>query len=98
MVPNVALVLASNHEKKLTWIMASLAVPAGLLLGYFAVLGRRPWLACVLMAPFVALVPVVTFYIVCYRTAITGSVLGTVAATNPTEARDFLGHWLWALA
>lgn len=98
MVPNVALVLASNHEKKLTWIMASLAVPAGLLLGYFAVLGRRPWLACVLMAPFVALVPVVTFYIACYRTAITGSVLGTVAATNPTEARDFLGHWLWALA
>lgn len=97
MVPDVALVSAGTHVKSLTWITASLAVPAGLLLGYFAVLGRRPWLACVLMTPFAALVPVVAFYIVRYRTPITESVLGTVAATNPTEAADFLGRWMWAI-
>src|SRR5690349_804295 len=86
MVPDVALVSAGTHVKSLTWITASLAVP-----------GRRPWLACVLMTPFAALVPVVAFYIVRYRTPITESVLGTVAATNPTEAADFLGRWMWAI-
>lgn len=97
MVPDVALVLAGTHVERPTWIAASLTVPAGLLLGYFAVLGRRPWLACMLMAPFAALVPVVAFYIVRYRTPITESVLGTVVATNPTEAADFLGRWLWTI-
>jgi len=97
MVPDVVLVVAGTHARSLTWITASLGVPAALLLGYFAVLGRRPWLACMLMVPFAALVPVVAFYIVRYRTPITESVLGTVAATNPTEAADFLGQWLWAI-
>lgn len=97
LVPDVALVFASAHAKKLSWIAASLAVPTGLLLGYFAVLGRRPWLACLLMAPFAALVPVAALYIIRYRTPITEAVLGTVAATNPAEAADFLGPWLWVL-
>src|SRR5690349_3594935 len=97
MVPDVALVSARAHRESLTWIIVNLAVPAGLLLGYFAMLGRRPWLACALMVPFAALVPVVGFYIVGYRTPITEAVLGTVAATNPREAIDFLGPWLWPL-
>lgn len=97
MVPNVALVFASTHAKKLPWIMASLAVPAALLLVYFAVFGRRPRLACLLMAPFAALVPTVALYILRYRTPVTEAVLGTVVATNPAEAADFLGPWLWLL-
>jgi glucan phosphoethanolaminetransferase (alkaline phosphatase superfamily) len=97
MVPNVALVFASTHVKRLSWITASLAVPAGLLLAYFAVFGRRPRLACLLMVPFAALVPTAAFYILRYRTPITEAVLGTVAATNPAEAADFLGPWLWVL-
>jgi glucan phosphoethanolaminetransferase (alkaline phosphatase superfamily) len=95
--PNIALVSASTQITKLSTMTASLVVPAALLLGYFAIFGRRPWLACLLMAPFAALVPVVTFYILRYRTPITDAVLGTVAATNPEEAADFLGPWLWSL-
>lgn len=95
--PNVALVFASAQITKLQTMAASLVVPAALLLGYFAILGHRPWLACLLMAPFAALVPVVTLYILCYRTPITDAVLGTVAATNPQEAAAFLGPWLWSL-
>ncbi|UGB37206.1 phosphoethanolamine transferase [Frateuria soli] len=95
--PNIALVFASTQITKLQTMAASLMVPAALLLGYFAILGHRPWLACLLMAPFAALVPVVTLYILRYRTPITDAVLGTVAATNPEEAAAFLGPWLWAL-
>jgi glucan phosphoethanolaminetransferase (alkaline phosphatase superfamily) len=97
MVPNIAFVLASTHTKNVAWVTAGLAVPAGLLLGYFAVLGRRPRLACLLMAPFAALVPTVALYIFRYRTPVTEPVLGTVAASNLGEAADFLGPWLWAL-
>jgi glucan phosphoethanolaminetransferase (alkaline phosphatase superfamily) len=97
LTPNIALVFASSQITKFTTVTASLVVPAALLLGYFAILGHRPWLACLLMAPFAALVPVVTFYILRYRTPITDAVLGTVAATNPEEAADFLGPWLWSL-
>jgi glucan phosphoethanolaminetransferase (alkaline phosphatase superfamily) len=97
MVPDVALVVASTHVKTPSWVTARLVVPAALLLLYFAALGRRPWLACLLMAPFAALVPVVTFYILRYHTPITEAVLGTVAATNRAEATDFLGPWLWLL-
>lgn len=97
MVPNIAFVLSGTHAKNLAWIAASLAVPAGLLLGYFAVLARRPQLACLMMVPFAALVPTVALYILRYRTPITEAVLGTVVATNSAEAADFLGPWVWAV-
>lgn len=97
MVPNVALVFASPHLKKLSWVTASLAVPAGLLVVYFAAFGRRPRLACLLMTPFAALAPTAALYIFRYRTPVTEAVVGTVAATNPAEAADFLGPWLWVL-
>lgn len=97
MVPDAALVFVSLHIKKPPWIVARLAAPALLLVAYFAVLGRRPGLACLLMAPFAAMVPTAAFYILSYRSPITEAVLGTVVATNPAEAADFLGPWLWAL-
>ena len=97
MVPDVALVLAMAHTKKPSWAAASLVAPALLLLAYFAVLGRRPGLACLLMAPFATLVPTAAFYILRYRSPITEGVLGTVAATNFAEAVDFLGPSLWTL-
>ncbi|MEI7037202.1 phosphoethanolamine transferase [Fulvimonas yonginensis] len=97
MIPNVALVVASTHVKKPSWVAASLVAPAAMLLAYFAVLGRRPRLACLLMAPFAALVPTVALYILRYRSPVTEAVVGTVMATNPAEAADFLGPWLWVL-
>ena len=71
MVPDVALVFVSVHIKKLSWLAVSLVAPALLLLAYFAVLGRRPGLACLLMAPFAAMVPTAVFYALRYRSPIT---------------------------
>lgn len=96
-VPDVAFVLTSPHGRKLSWVAGQLVLPTMLLMAYFAVLGRWPRLACLLMVPFAVLAPTATFYILDYRTPITEAVLGTLLATNVAEATDFLGPGMWML-
>jgi glucan phosphoethanolaminetransferase (alkaline phosphatase superfamily) len=76
-----------------TWI-SGLIVPALLLALLFAVLGKRIWLACLLLAPFAALAPVEASYIAIYQRPTSAEILATFGATNPREIYEYLGSAL----
>jgi glucan phosphoethanolaminetransferase (alkaline phosphatase superfamily) len=80
-----------------TWIQA-LVLPVSLLAALFALLGDVPWLACALLAPFALLAPMEAYYIALYHHPTSAEVIATVAATNPRETREYLGHMLVPLA
>lgn len=98
MVPNVALLTTCPFASNFTWAVALLVVPPSTLLGLLLLCGRRLWLTCLLLAPFAAVAPTATFYILHYHTAITEAVLGTVFDSDPAEAAGFLGGSLLPLA
>jgi len=60
MLPNL-IWLAYSHALT-TWI-AALVLPMALLAALFALLGRWPWLACLLLAPFALLAPIETYFV-----------------------------------
>ncbi|MBU6198101.1 MAG: phosphoethanolamine transferase [Xanthomonadaceae bacterium] len=94
MLPNLAW-LWSNHALS-TWLYA-LAVPAALIVGWFALFGTRLWLGCLSLLPFCVLAPIEAFYIVRYGHPSTAEVLATVFVTNTQEVLQFLGNGLWPL-
>lgn len=65
MLPNL-IWLGYSHSLS-TWIEA-LVLPATLLTVVFALLGRWPWVACLLLAPFALLAPLEAFYVATYQT------------------------------
>ena len=95
MLPNLVW-LAHDHTPA-TWI-AALALPLGLLAVFFALLGRWPWLACLLLAPFALLAPLETYYISQYHHPTSAQIIATIVATNPLEMREYFGHLLVPLA
>jgi len=76
-----------------TWI-SGLIFPILLLALLFAVLGKRIWLACLLLAPFAALAPVEASYIVIYQRPTSAEILATFGTTNPREIYEYLGSAL----
>lgn len=91
MLPNLVWLVYSHALT--TWIEA-LILPAVLLTVLFAFLGRWPWLACLLLAPFALLAPLETFYIATYQTPSSAQIIATLATTNGPEVLQYLG---WTL-
>ena len=91
MLPNLVW-LAWAHDFR-AWIEA-LILPAALLFGLFVLLGRMPWLACLLLAPFALLAPLETFYVATYQSPSNAATLATLYSTNSSEARTYLGYLL----
>ncbi|MGH8146716.1 MAG: phosphoethanolamine transferase [Rhodanobacteraceae bacterium] len=75
------------------WV-AALVLPAAMLAILFALLGRVPWLACLLLAPFALLAPLETFYIAQYHHPTSAQIFATIVATNPLETREYFG-WIF---
>ena len=73
---------------------AGLLLPAALLVLVFALSGRAPWIACLLLAPFAAVAPAEAFYIHTYLRPSSAQVLASLFATNPGESREYLGRLL----
>lgn len=80
-----------------TWI-AALVLPLALLAVFFALLGRWPWLACLLLAPFALLAPLETYYVAQYHHPTSAQIIATIVATNPLEAREYFGREMLPLA
>ncbi|MBS0433251.1 MAG: sulfatase-like hydrolase/transferase [Proteobacteria bacterium] len=80
-----------------TW-MEALLLPVALLVLLFAILGELPWLTCLLLAPFAALAPLEAWYVSVYHHPVSPDVLATIVATNPREAREYLGPAMLPLA
>jgi glucan phosphoethanolaminetransferase (alkaline phosphatase superfamily) len=95
MLPN--LVWLAHDASGKTWV-AALVLPLGLLAVWFALLGRVPWLACLLLAPFALLAPLEAFYISQYHHPTSAQIIATIVATNPLETREYLGGMLVPLA
>ncbi|MGH8146715.1 MAG: phosphoethanolamine transferase [Rhodanobacteraceae bacterium] len=91
MLPN--LIWLAYSQALTTWIDA-LILPSVLLVALFALLGRWPWLACLLLAPFALLAPLEAFYVAMYETPSSAQVIVTVLVTNPQETRAYLGALL----
>ncbi len=95
MLPNLAWL---RHDATAPAWIAALVLPLALLAVFFALLGRRPWLACLLLAPFALLAPLEVFYISEYHHPTSAQIIATIVATNPLEAREYFGHLLAPLA
>ncbi|HEX5962080.1 MAG TPA: phosphoethanolamine transferase [Rhodanobacteraceae bacterium] len=95
MLPN--LVWLTHDSTGSVWI-AALVLPLALLAILFALLGRWPWLACLLLAPFALLAPLETFYVAQYHHPTSAQIIATIVATNPLELREYFGGLLAPLA
>lgn len=95
MLPNVMWLI---HDHAAAVWMPALVLPSALLAVLFAVLGRWPWLACLLLAPFALLAPLETFYIAQYHHPTSAQIIATIVATNPLETREYFGWLLLPMA
>ena len=91
MLPNL-LWLRDSHTLS-TWL-AALVLPTALLVALFALLGRSPWLACLLLTPFAMLTPLECFYVATYQTPSTAEIIATLYTTNDQEIHGYLGNLL----
>ena len=91
MLPNVLWLRLGSGPN--LWTDA-LIIPGTLLLALFALLGHRPWVACVLLAPFAMLAPLEAFYIGSYHRPTCAEILASIATTIVRELRDYLGGML----
>lgn len=91
MLPNL---LWLTYDSALQVWLAALVLPLALLAVLFALLGRVPWLACLLLAPFALLAPLETFYIAQYHHPTSAQIIATIVATNPLEMREYFGGML----
>jgi len=95
MLPNAAWLV---HDPSWPTWTAALVLPLAMLAVVFALLGRWPWLACLLLAPFALLAPLETYYIAQYHHPTSAQIIATIIATNPLEAREYFGHLIPLLA
>ncbi|ULU25071.1 sulfatase-like hydrolase/transferase [Dyella terrae] len=95
MAPNLAR-LGWEHGP-VVWVSA-MVVPVFLLAALFAIFGRWPWIACLLLAPLAALAPAELFYVLKYHHPSVYNVLGTIAATNTAETIGYFGMLLVPVA
>ena len=95
MLPNF--VWLAHDAGAAIWV-AALLLPLALLVVLFALLGRWPWLACLLLAPFALLAPLEVFYVAQYHHPTSAQIIATVVATNPLEANEYFGGLLAPLA
>jgi glucan phosphoethanolaminetransferase (alkaline phosphatase superfamily) len=91
MLPNVF--WACVQPGVLAWV-SGLIIPAMLLVSLFAFLGKKIWVACILLAPFAAFSLPETFYIFTYLRPTSAEILATLVATTPREISEFLGRLL----
>jgi len=94
MLPNLVWLWVGHGTD--VWV-CGLVIPSILLIVFFAILGNRLWLASLLLAPFAALAPLEAFYIDKYLRPTSAEILATLVATNPREAREYLGAAIWML-
>lgn len=88
MMPNL---IWYAYEPNLQTAIEALLIPGVLLLTLFAVLGNIPWLACLLLAPFVLLAPMEIYYVSIYHHPTSAEIIGTLVASNPRETREYFG-------
>jgi Predicted membrane-associated, metal-dependent hydrolase len=93
MLPNLIWLSVGTEHGRATWVYG-LIIPLLLLIFLFAALGKKIWLACLLLAPFATLAPAEAFYIDTYLHPTNAEILATLAATNPRETYEYLGSWL----
>ncbi len=89
MLPNLVWMATAGNVA-----IPALVLPLGALAAWFALLGKRPWIACLVLAPFAALAPLEAFYIAQYHHPTSAQILATIVATNPLEAREYFGRAL----
>lgn len=102
----MALLIALLMLPNLVWLthdssgvrVAALVLPLAMFAVLFAALGRWPWLACLLLAPFALLAPLETYYVAQYHHPTSAQIIATIIATNPLEAREYFGSRLIPLA
>lgn len=75
------------------WVEA-LLLPSALLVALFALSGRAPWIACLILAPFALMAPLECFYIATFQTHSTAEIFATLYTTNTYEVREYLGPLL----
>jgi len=95
MLPNLAWLV---HDAEVSVWTAALVLPLAMLAVLFALLGRWPWLACLMLAPFALLAPLETYYVTQYHHPTSAQIIATIIATNPLEAREYFGHLIPLLA
>jgi len=95
LLPNI--VWLAHDPSGAVWV-AALLLPLAALTIWFAALGRLPWLACLLLAPFAMLAPLETYYIAQYHHPTSAQIIATIVATNPLEAQEYFGRSLFPLA
>ena len=95
MLPN--LVWLAHDPSGAVWV-AALLLPLAALAIWFAVLGRWPWLACLLLTPFALLAPLETYYVAQYHHPTSAQIIATIVATNPLETQEYFGRLLVPLA
>ena len=95
MLPNLVWLA---HGSLATVHSAALVLPLAMLAILFALCGRWPWVACLLLAPFALLAPLEAFYIAQYHHPTSAQIIATLVATNPLEAREYFGHLIVPLA
>ncbi|WP_426700423.1 sulfatase-like hydrolase/transferase [Rhodanobacter sp. Col0626] len=88
MLPNL---IWYAHRSDLQTAIEALFIPAALLLAFFVLLGDRPWLAYLILTPFMLLAPVEAYYVAIYHHPTSAEIIGTLVATNPRETREYLG-------
>ncbi|MGH8190129.1 MAG: sulfatase-like hydrolase/transferase [Rhodanobacteraceae bacterium] len=103
----IALLVALLMLPNLVWLaydtapgiwVAALVLPLAMLAIWFALLGRVPWLACLVLAPFALLAPLEVYYIAQYHHPTSAQIIATIVATNPLESREYFGWLLVPLA
>jgi glucan phosphoethanolaminetransferase (alkaline phosphatase superfamily) len=78
-------------------LIQGLAIPAVLLLFYFAFFGARLWVGFLLLAPLVLIAPAEAGFIAVYGHPSDYDIVGLAVESGPRETRDFLGALLWPL-
>lgn len=95
----IALLLLPNliwlgHSQTLSTWLAALILPIALLTTLWALSGRRPWIACLILAPFALLAPLECFYVARYHVPSTATIIATLVASTPQETAQYLGPLL----
>lgn len=90
MLPNAGLLWLEWPRFPMTGRIA-LPLSALLTVFWFALFGRRVWLACLLLSPVALLMPLEFYYVMNYGAPTTVTVLGTLAATTMAETRQYMG-------
>lgn len=102
LLPNVVWLAISDRlffQHSVPYIVMSALLPALIgVLGLFGALGRWPWLATLLMLPFLVLMPAEVAYIVHYGEPSFYAIIATIVESNSRESIDFLGALIWPLA